>query len=501
MTVSIEDRLSGLRQSAPDGEALSGFSQENTVRFVLDFPEHAEELIPFLEPDLFGLMHCQYLMAWVHKLHRKYQAIPTRAVVRDHVLRHLTVDDPYKEVLAVLDGKLCPREAPVIRDQLKNWTQKRLIGRIYSDEAMAAFHVGDYEPIKQLLDRAQSLAALTAPTFGGLSYEDLCVRTTTQDWLVDGVVMAGQPLFVAGPKKALKTGLALDLSVSIATGTKFIGTFPAPKARKVFFFSGESGEDDVQRRLGAIAKSRGLELPGGLDGLTVSFERPKLADPEYLAALARYLRNHGYEAMVVDPIYLSLMSGGKEVNAGDLYQMGGRFGAIADACKNAGVTPVLCHHFKKSAGESLDLDDMTMTGAAEYARQSILIRRAVPFTTPQNNVLQVRFHGAGRGDIYRVNVNEGQEMGSWGVMVEPEGEVQAAERATKRSLKEARLVDELLVALTGLADDGRPATKTAVREEMGVSGATVKAALNLAIGSGDVEEYQDGGKSCYRRLR
>src|SRR5436309_1437286 len=77
------------------------------------------------------------------------------------------------------------------------------------------------------------------PRLSLTSMADLCAESTEPDWLVEQVLAANQPMVIGGPPKALKTSLALDLAVSLATGTEFLGLFAVPRACKVAVFSGE----------------------------------------------------------------------------------------------------------------------------------------------------------------------------------------------------------------------------------------------------------------------
>src|SRR5262245_10097736 len=65
-------------------------------------------------------------------------------------------------------------------------------------------------------------------------------------WLVEGILVAGQPGVLGGPKKALKSSLAVDLAISIGTGTPFLGRFAVPRRRRVALFSGESSRATLQ---------------------------------------------------------------------------------------------------------------------------------------------------------------------------------------------------------------------------------------------------------------
>src|SRR5262249_39442236 len=158
-----------------------------------------------------------------------------------------------------------------------------------------------------------------------------------------------------------------------------------------------------------------------LRDLFLSFQRPRLSDQEDLHRIQDFAINHGIEVVIVDPLYLTLLAGTKEVSASDLYQMGSVYGEVADAILGAGATPVLAHHFKKTVGKGdtdLDLDDFSFVGAAEFARQSLLIGRLGSYTGPRNNQLVIRTHGFGRGDRFRVHIDEGTlEQPLWNVTI------------------------------------------------------------------------------------
>src|SRR5262249_48841410 len=142
--------------------------------------------------------------------------------------------------------------------------------------------------------------------------------------------------------------------------------------------------------------------------LSLSFQRPRLSDQEDLHRIRDYIDRQRIEVMIVDPLYLTLLAGTKDVSATDLYQMGSVYGDVADAIANAGATPVLSHHFKKTIGKEdtdLDLDDFSFVGAAEFARQSLLIGRRGRYAGPRCNQLVIRTHGFGRGERYSLTID------------------------------------------------------------------------------------------------
>ena len=102
-------------------------------------------------------------------------------------------------------------------------------------------------------------------------------------WSADGVGVIG------GAPKVGKTWLALDIAVSVATGTPALGCFPVSQPGPVLLYGAEDAPADLRARLAAIAAARGLGL-GDLDlGLIVALRALQRA---YQLALALVLIHH-----------------------------------------------------------------------------------------------------------------------------------------------------------------------------------------------------------------
>ena len=75
----------------------------------------------------------------------------------------------------------------------------------------------------------------------------------------------------------------------------------------------------------------------------------QLADPVEVAELQRGIRANKIKVVIIDPLYLSLMAPGVDLQASNLYEMGPLLKNVAYACLQAGATPFLNHHASRPA--------------------------------------------------------------------------------------------------------------------------------------------------------
>ncbi len=268
------------------------------------------------------------------------------------------------------------------------------------------------------------LTHIKKPRLSLTSIATLSSKPSQPDWLVKDILVAKQPLVIGGPPKSLKTSLALDLAVSLGTGTHFLNTFQVSKQRRVAVFSGESGQTTINETLQRIVHSKGKSVDTCL--VHCGFRLPRLshlADRNELRAL---LKKEEIEVVVIDPLYLCLLAGSQNLSAANLYDIGPILAETSEACSRAGATLVLVHHTTKTSQVKpglATLTDLSFSGVAEFARQWVLISRSkeyIPGSGKHDLILSIG-GSAGHSSRWNVRIDEGSGNGKerdWSVEIE-----------------------------------------------------------------------------------
>jgi RecA-family ATPase len=179
-----------------------------------------------------------------------------------------------------------------------------------------------------------------------------------------------------------------------------------------------------------------------------SFELPRIGTPSGLRQMAIDIAEKDLKVVFVDPLYLSLLGGTTEINAGNMYQMGPLLQEANQVCDELGCTLVLLHHTRKTTGKQpLQLQDLAYTGIQQFARQWILINRQEPFdaATGQSKLWVSAGGASGHSGCYSVDINEGILQGGnllsrkWEVCVQSRTDHLAQHRTQKQEVEAEQL--------------------------------------------------------------
>ncbi len=85
-------------------------------------------------------------------------------------------------------------------------------------------------------------------------------ETEQKPWLIEQLWTRGAVGIVGGPPKLLKTWLALEMAVSVASQSPCLGRFPVHASGPVLLFAAEDSHSKVRKRLASLARNHGFDL-------------------------------------------------------------------------------------------------------------------------------------------------------------------------------------------------------------------------------------------------
>lgn len=327
--------------------------------------------------------------------------------------------------------------------------------------------------------------------YGLVTFAELALRDREIDWIVDQMIVARQPCVYAGARKTLKTSTAVDLAISIATATPFLGTFRIPVARRVAFISGESGDTTLNETADRICLARNMTREATGDMALLGERLPKFGVELHLLSVRHMLETHGIEVLIIDPAYLCMPG----ADAGNMMVQGQLLSDITDVCKEAGTTFILLHHCKsgvrkRNPFEPPGLDDIAWAGFAEYARQWVLLGERESFAPDDPagvHRLWLSVGGSsGQSGLKALDIAVGKLPNRhWKVNVcnPDEAGCAAKERKAdaKRKDKSQNIERDLLKLLDAMARFPDGETKTELSRESHLSGAAVGKAIEIGL--------------------
>jgi hypothetical protein len=229
------------------------------------------------------------------------------------------------------------------------------------------------------------------------------------NWLVEGVLVAGHPTFVAADVKCLKTSICIDLAISLATAQPFLGRFRVPAAVNVGFFSGEGGEVTLANSSLRISRSKGIDFGADCGRLTWSDELPNFRSDSDLLGIEDFITNDRLQVLVIDPLYLCMNI---ENEAANLFAVGLLLHRIGRLCQEHGVTLILVHHNsgddRQRSNKPPRFQDMAYAGFKQFAGQWISLGRRSPYKHDGRHELHLVLGRRGSGSaLCALDIDEG----------------------------------------------------------------------------------------------
>lgn len=178
--------------------------------------------------------------------------------------------------------------------------------------------------------------------------------------LIDNVLRQGHKMLIAGPSKAGKSFLLIELCIAIAEGVKWLN-WQCTRGR-VMYVNLELDRASCLHRFKDVYTSMGLS-PDKLKNIDIWNLRGKSIPMDKLAPkLIRRAAKKDYMAIIIDPIYKVIT--GDENSADQMANFCNQFDKV---CTELGCSVIYCHHHSKgSQGNKKSMD--RASGSGVFAR-------------------------------------------------------------------------------------------------------------------------------------
>jgi len=184
---------------------------------------------------------------------------------------------------------------------------------------------------------------MTAAALPTVRASDLDDHAPEHAWLVDSLWARSAVGILGGAPKCCKSWLALDLALSVASGSPCLDRFPVARPAPVLLYMAEDAHGVVKDRLRGLCQHRGLSLERlAVDVITVPSLRLDLErDRDRLRETVRRVRPG---LLVLDPfVRLHRLD---ENHAGDVSEL---LGALRALQREHDLAILVVHHARKNA--------------------------------------------------------------------------------------------------------------------------------------------------------
>ena len=180
------------------------------------------------------------------------------------------------------------------------------------------------------------------------------------DCLIDGILRKGHKMLIAGPSKAGKSFLQIELAIAIAEGQKWLG-WQCSQGR-VMYVNLELDRASCLHRFRDVYTALKLK-PENLKNIDIWNLRGKAVPMDKLAPkLIRKAQKKQYQAIIIDPIYKVIT--GDENSANQMAEFCNQFDLV---CTALGCAVIYCHHHSKGGqGQKRAID--RASGSGVFAR-------------------------------------------------------------------------------------------------------------------------------------
>jgi hypothetical protein len=185
--------------------------------------------------------------------------------------------------------------------------------------------------------------AHTAQPLPVVRASDIQSSITKPTWLIDRLWTHQAVGVIGGSPKSGKTWLALEMAVSVASGTPCLGRFAVLSPGRVLIYAAEDSADAVRSRIESLSRLHQIDFTQ-LDVHIITADSLRLDRPEHQDRLESTLLLYKPSLLILDP--LVRVHAIDENVAG---QVSALLGYIRSLQRKTGAAIALVHHIRKNA--------------------------------------------------------------------------------------------------------------------------------------------------------
>jgi len=171
---------------------------------------------------------------------------------------------------------------------------------------------------------------------------ELRVAERSRRWLIDGLWSRAAVGIIGGAPKSHKSWLALDLAVSVASGTPCLGAFDVLETGPALLYMAEDDAATVRARVAGICRSRGLELDA-LDAHLITAPSLRLDREADRCALRALVAERSPRVLLLDP-FVRL----HRLDENDAGHISGLLAYLRELQREHDLAVVVVHHTRKN---------------------------------------------------------------------------------------------------------------------------------------------------------
>ncbi len=181
---------------------------------------------------------------------------------------------------------------------------------------------------------------------------DLQIPACPQPWLIERLWTHQAVGVIGGNPKSGKTWLALEMAVSVASGTPCLDAFPVLSPGPVLVYAAEDSTTALRARLDTLARVHKTDFKK-LDVRILTVDSLRLERPEHQDRLASTLHAHKPVLLVLDPMVRV-----HSIDENVAGQVAALLGYLRSLQRTTGTAIAMAHHLRKNASPA---------GAAGYS--------------------------------------------------------------------------------------------------------------------------------------